>query len=60
MSKIIEPSQYNLSTAIIVKKQEMIKLGNKYGLTDIRTVKCSQQLDKLLNRYESKKELCIS
>ncbi|MCP3026558.1 aspartyl-phosphate phosphatase Spo0E family protein [Halobacillus sp. A5] len=42
--------QYDLDKHIQVKKKEMIELGSRYGLTDRRTVKCSQQLDHLLNR----------
>ncbi|WP_174616051.1 aspartyl-phosphate phosphatase Spo0E family protein [Virgibacillus ihumii] len=44
-------SNFDLSTAVSAKKQEMIELGLKYGLTDERTIKCSQQLDVLLNIY---------
>ncbi|MFC4559029.1 Spo0E family sporulation regulatory protein-aspartic acid phosphatase [Virgibacillus kekensis] len=39
----------DLLIAITIKKKEMIELGMKYGLTDRRTVACSQQLDNLLN-----------
>nr|WP_256558291.1 aspartyl-phosphate phosphatase Spo0E family protein [Halobacillus sp. A1] len=39
-----------MSKAILIKKREMIELGTRYGLTDVRTVRCSQQLDDLLNR----------
>lgn len=42
-------SNFDLSASISAKKQEMIELGLKYGLTDERTIKCSQQLDVLLN-----------
>ncbi|TMN22913.1 aspartyl-phosphate phosphatase Spo0E family protein [Lentibacillus cibarius] len=38
-----------LRIAISKKRKEMIKLGEKYGLADRRTIKCSQQLDVLLN-----------
>lgn len=33
------------------KREEMIDLGKCYGLTDKKTVACSQQLDELLNEY---------
>lgn len=29
----------------------MINLGKRFGLTDEKTVSCSQELDKLLNEY---------
>ncbi|WP_164669802.1 aspartyl-phosphate phosphatase Spo0E family protein [Virgibacillus doumboii] len=44
--------QYDLKTAISNKKKEMIELGGKYGLGDSRTIECSQELDKLLNKYQ--------
>ncbi|WP_101843533.1 aspartyl-phosphate phosphatase Spo0E family protein [Halobacillus sp. Marseille-P3879] len=52
MSKQIHAPKYHYKLAedIQVKKKEMIELGNRYGLTDRRTVRCSQQLDHLLNR----------
>ncbi|WP_349305551.1 aspartyl-phosphate phosphatase Spo0E family protein [Bacillus sp. FJAT-49736] len=34
------------------KREEMIDLGKCYGLTDKKTVACSQQLDELLNKYQ--------
>ncbi|UOQ95328.1 aspartyl-phosphate phosphatase Spo0E family protein [Halobacillus shinanisalinarum] len=55
MTQVIEPVRYDLSTAISVKKKKMVELGMKYGLADKRTIKCSQQLDELLNRYTSVK-----
>ncbi|SFB28253.1 Spo0E like sporulation regulatory protein [Lentibacillus halodurans] len=51
-----EPTQQVLRTAISNKKREMIDLGMKYGLTDKRTVQCSQQLDYLLNLQRSMRE----
>ncbi|WP_245807731.1 aspartyl-phosphate phosphatase Spo0E family protein [Halobacillus massiliensis] len=50
MNKIMKPTPYKQTKAIQNKRKEMIELGLKYGLTDNRTVKCSQQLDELLNR----------
>ncbi|WP_173916721.1 aspartyl-phosphate phosphatase Spo0E family protein [Halobacillus sp. Marseille-Q1614] len=50
MNKIIKPTPYKQTTAIRNKRKEMIELGLKYGFTDKRTVRCSQQLDELLNR----------
>ncbi|PFA69364.1 hypothetical protein CN378_04055 [Bacillus sp. AFS015802] len=34
------------------KRSEMISLGEKLGLCAQETIKCSQQLDQLLNDYE--------
>jgi stage 0 sporulation regulatory protein len=36
---------------IQTKQDEMIRLGNCYGLLDAKTIDCSQQLDSLLNEY---------
>ncbi|MFA1819581.1 Spo0E family sporulation regulatory protein-aspartic acid phosphatase [Virgibacillus oceani] len=45
------PSDFHVPDKITIKKKEMIELGEKYGLQDERTIKCSQQLDQLLNKY---------
>lgn len=45
------PSKFNVPDNIALKKKEMIELGEKYGLQDERTIKCSQQLDQLMNKY---------
>ncbi|GAA0439990.1 hypothetical protein GCM10008983_16170 [Lentibacillus halophilus] len=42
-----------LKMAITNKKEEMIKLGVTYGLTDQHTIICSQQLDTLLNLFDN-------
>lgn len=54
-----EPFRQLLKFQITLKKKEMIELGMKYGLTDKRTIQCSQKLDYLLNLYsrEDKFEL---
>lgn len=52
MKQIIEPVHSKLPTKILVKKKEMIEFGERYGLTDERTIKSSQQLDHLLNNYQ--------
>jgi hypothetical protein len=31
------------------KRNEMIYVAKRFGLSSVRTVKCSQELDKLLN-----------
>lgn len=40
---------YMLVLAIETKRYQMIGLAKKYGYTSELTVKCSQELDKLLN-----------
>ncbi|MGV3464532.1 MAG: aspartyl-phosphate phosphatase Spo0E family protein [Heyndrickxia sp.] len=44
-------SEYSFLNQIQQKREEMIDLGKSYGLTDKKTVACSQQLDELLNEY---------
>jgi len=44
-------SEYSFLNQIQKKREEMIDLGKCYGLTDKKTVACSQQLDDLLNEY---------
>ncbi|WP_077296430.1 aspartyl-phosphate phosphatase Spo0E family protein [Virgibacillus pantothenticus] len=58
--KVIKPDPTRLAARISKKKQEMIALGLKYGLTDRRTVKCSQQLDTLLNLQHSLRPLYLA
>ncbi len=58
--KVIEPKSSHLSATINRKKKEMVTLGLKYGLTDWRTVKCSQQLDTLLNLQNNLKPVFIT
>ncbi|WP_139343292.1 aspartyl-phosphate phosphatase Spo0E family protein [Virgibacillus siamensis] len=53
-------SNFDLSAAVSAKKQEMIELGLKYGLTDERTIKCSQQLDTLLNIHVDGERFCLT
>ncbi|ASK63803.1 stage 0 sporulation protein [Virgibacillus phasianinus] len=40
-----------LLQAITKKRKEMIAIGVREGLTSKRAVKCSQELDRLLNLY---------
>ncbi len=56
MIQVEEAVRHNLIEAISMKKNEMVELGMKYGLAHYKTIKCSQQLDKLLNihRYGEK------
>jgi len=37
---------------IELKRKELIELGKTNGLTTDKTVKCSQELDRLLNIYQ--------
>ncbi|HLR60943.1 MAG TPA: aspartyl-phosphate phosphatase Spo0E family protein [Lentibacillus sp.] len=51
-----KPQQSGLEMAILAKQKEMIEAGLTYGLTDQKTIRCSQQLDKLLNMYKSNRD----
>ncbi|WP_164215635.1 aspartyl-phosphate phosphatase Spo0E family protein [Virgibacillus sp. YIM 98842] len=53
------PSDFHVPDNIVIKKKEMIELGKKYGLKDERTIKCSQQLDQLMNKYYINNLSCI-
>jgi len=44
-----------LMSAIRDKKIEMIHLGEQYGLLHQNTIRCSQELDDLLNQHLSNK-----
>ncbi|WP_421384287.1 Spo0E family sporulation regulatory protein-aspartic acid phosphatase [Bacillus salacetis] len=37
---------------IAKKQKEMLEIGAEYGLNDIRTVESSQELDKLIAKYQ--------
>jgi len=41
-----------LLSQINVKKREMYRKTNDFGMTDPRVVACSQELDTLLNEYQ--------
>ncbi|MCT2537803.1 aspartyl-phosphate phosphatase Spo0E family protein [Aquibacillus koreensis] len=45
-----------LLTKISSKRNEMIKVGLTEGLTSKETIRCSQELDQLLNMYEGNRE----
>ncbi|ABS21384.1 Spo0E family sporulation regulatory protein-aspartic acid phosphatase [Bacillus cytotoxicus] len=45
-----------LSRDIHMKREEMIHLGLTYGLTNKETVQVSQELDKLIVKYQRYKE----
>ncbi|WP_087971610.1 aspartyl-phosphate phosphatase Spo0E family protein [Oceanobacillus rekensis] len=53
MIQVLEPVHSDLLKAILIKKEEMIQLGMRYGLVNHRTIECSQQLDSLLNQYKN-------
>ncbi|GAB4073853.1 hypothetical protein GCM10028778_13560 [Barrientosiimonas marina] len=42
-------SREDLLTAIADKRQKLVDTGMTYGLNDERTLRCSRQLDNLLN-----------
>jgi hypothetical protein len=46
----------NLLNRIIHKQQELLELGSLYELTDKRVIKCSQELDVLINLIQLEKE----
>lgn len=41
----------DLLECIVKKRNEMIDLGKTYGLLDEKTIKCSQDLDELINLH---------
>ncbi|OZM58672.1 hypothetical protein CIB95_03635 [Lottiidibacillus patelloidae] len=41
----------SLVDLIEMKRNRMFEIAEQYGLTDDKTVKCSQELDQLLNMY---------
>lgn len=57
MPQLMESTRYDLPTAILHKREEMIKNGMDFGLSDKRTLKCSQQLDDLLNQYTFEEQI---
>ncbi|GAE36811.1 hypothetical protein JCM9157_4031 [Halalkalibacter akibai JCM 9157] len=42
----------NLMKNIELKRKQMIKYGNKLGLSSTKTIKTSQELDELLNQLD--------
>jgi len=53
MSMIVHPvgQKEDLLKCIVKKRKELIDLGSNYGFLDKRTIKCSQDLDKLINLH---------
>jgi hypothetical protein len=43
-----------LILSIVRKRTKMIELANSYGLLNNETIKCSQELDSLLNKVQTK------
>ncbi|WP_409253496.1 Spo0E family sporulation regulatory protein-aspartic acid phosphatase [Bacillus sp. SCS-153A] len=39
---------------IAKKQKEMLQIGAEYGLNDTRTVQSSQELDKLITKYQER------
>jgi len=53
-----ENTQFNRESIIISivrKRDEMIRLASSNGLLNTETIKCSQELDKLLNVFNNYK-----
>jgi stage 0 sporulation regulatory protein len=46
-----EKNKQDLEEQIKEKRNEMIAIAEKYGFTDEETLKSSQELDMLLNKY---------
>ncbi|WP_306009354.1 aspartyl-phosphate phosphatase Spo0E family protein [Bacillus sp. MMSF_3328] len=44
-----------LYLSIVIKRNKMIELANTKGLLNKETIKCSQELDALLNKFQAKK-----
>ncbi|MGG3181651.1 aspartyl-phosphate phosphatase Spo0E family protein [Priestia megaterium] len=53
MSMVVNPVGQieDLLKCIVKKRRELIDLGSNYGLLDDKTIKCSQDLDKLINLH---------
>ncbi|MEH7412007.1 aspartyl-phosphate phosphatase Spo0E family protein [Priestia megaterium] len=53
MSMVVNPvgQVEDLRKCISKKRKELIDLGSNYGLLDEKTIKCSQDLDKLINLH---------
>lgn len=49
-----------LKKTIDKKRRKMIYFGIKYGLSHSKTVKCSQELDSLLNFYQKIQKISIT
>lgn len=46
---------FMLRVVIELKRQKMMKLADRYGYSASQTVKCSQELDKLINIHQKAK-----
>lgn len=42
----------SLNHKIILKKKELYKKANQLGLSHVKVVACSQELDLLMNKYQ--------
>jgi stage 0 sporulation regulatory protein len=45
-------SRSEMLAEIKLKREIMIQCANKYGLTNEKTIECSQELDELINDYQ--------
>ncbi|QOY37075.1 aspartyl-phosphate phosphatase Spo0E family protein [Anaerobacillus isosaccharinicus] len=45
----------NLTNQIEHKRKEMSEIIEKHGLSSTKAIRCSQDLDKLLNKYNESK-----
>ncbi|MED4292421.1 aspartyl-phosphate phosphatase Spo0E family protein [Priestia megaterium] len=61
MFTVIQPllaidQQKHIENCIESKRQEMVNLAITYGLLDHKTIKCSQDLDELINSFIENQE----
>ncbi|WLR43139.1 aspartyl-phosphate phosphatase Spo0E family protein [Bacillus carboniphilus] len=42
----------NVQLEILMKREELFKIAERKGLTNEKTVKCSQELDEILNKCQ--------
>ncbi|MDF0729053.1 aspartyl-phosphate phosphatase Spo0E family protein [Cytobacillus sp. S13-E01] len=57
MASVKVEDEEKLLLYITLKREEMIKLATNTGFTSDETIKCSQDLDLLLNKYQRIKVL---
>ncbi|WP_071394975.1 aspartyl-phosphate phosphatase Spo0E family protein [Bacillus tuaregi] len=53
---MLESIHDELLEMINIKRKNLIEIGMKKGLTDLETVKCSQELDDMINSFYRKQE----
>ncbi|MFC7063431.1 aspartyl-phosphate phosphatase Spo0E family protein [Halobacillus seohaensis] len=52
MVLIYEGEEKYLSKLIDLKREEMLKIAKKFGMNNQKTLECSQELDKLIIKYQ--------